>query len=217
MDASPAREPAEALLAVTSACPHCATMLARLADLVKTGRIGELRVINLDVRPEYAGVLGIRSVPWLSIDPFVLTGVHGRDELIAWIGRLESPHGIAGYLHEQLKQGRLADVIEWLERRPNRLADLLPILANPEASLNVRLGAGAVFEHFASRPPLAALVQELGELSAAEDARVRADACHVLGLTGQPDARPWLEARRTDADAEVREIALESLERLQGH
>ncbi len=216
MEDTPGRAPLEATLALTSACPHCAAMLALLADLVKGGRIAELKVVNLDLRPECAGVLGIRSVPWLSIGPFVLTGVRGRDELIAWIGRLESPHGIAGYLHEQLKEGRLDDVIEWLERRPDALGALLPILANPEASLNVRLGAGAVFEHFATRPSLAALVPELGEFSAAEDARVRADACHVLGLTGHPDARPWLEARRSDADAEVREIALESLERLQG-
>ncbi|MBS0329365.1 MAG: HEAT repeat domain-containing protein, partial [Proteobacteria bacterium] len=46
------------------------------------------------------------------------------------------------------------------------------------------------------------------------DARVRADACHYLGLTGEAAARSWLDARLADEDADVREIAAESLESL---
>ena len=58
---------------------------------------------------------------------------------------------------------------------------------------------------------LQALVPRLGELSAHADARVRADASHYLGLSGTAAARDWLEARLHDDDADVREIAAESL------
>jgi HEAT repeat protein len=78
----------------------------------------------------------------------------------------------------------------------------------------VRIGAGAVLESFAGQPALADLVDRLGELSAHADARVRADACHYLGLAGSHRARAWLEARLRDDDAEVRDIAAESLDLL---
>ena len=47
--------------------------------------------------------------------------------------------------------------------------------------------------------------------AAQADARVRADASHYLGLSGAAAARAWLEARLHDDDADVREIAAESL------
>jgi len=59
-------------------------------------------------------------------------------------------------------------------------------------------------------------VPRLGLLSLHADARVRADACHYLGLTADAAARPWLEKRLSDEDADVREIAAESLNTLAG-
>lgn len=204
----------DVILALTSACPHCAAMLHSLSELVKSGHIGELTIFNLQARPERARELGIRSVPWVRIGPFEFVGARSRDELLHWIERADSPSGLADYLHEELKEGRLDTVIARLEQATDDLAALLPILANPEASLNVRLGAGAAFEHFAGHPALADLVPALGELARHSDARVRADACYVLGLSSHPAARPFLEVCRNDAAAEVREIASESLARL---
>jgi hypothetical protein len=45
---------------------------------------------------------------------------------------------------------------------------------------------------------------------------VRADACHYLGLTGDAQAKSWLDARLDDDDADVREIATESLQEIAG-
>jgi HEAT repeat protein len=89
---------------------------------------------------------------------------------------------------------------------------VLPIVGNVEASLNVRLGAGVLFEEFAGSDALRALLPRLGELSQHADARVRADACHYLGLSADSAARRWLEDRLADDDADVREIATESLQ-----
>ena len=66
---------------------------------------------------------------------------------------------------------------------------MLPIVGNVEASLNVRLGAGVLLENFAGTDTLRALLPRLGELSQHADARVRADACHYLGLTGDAAAK----------------------------
>lgn len=114
-----------------------------------------------------------------------------------------------------LFEGQLRNVLAVVERLPKTLADLLPIIANPEANLNVRFGASAVLERYAGAPALQALVPALGMLAGHGDARVRADACHLLGLSGSQDAVKYLEARRDDPDAEVREIVAESLEELQ--
>lgn len=114
-----------------------------------------------------------------------------------------------------LLEGQLARVNEVVDRLPAALADLLPIVANPEANMNVRFGASAVLERHAGRASLKALVPALGMLTGHGDARVRADACHILGLSGSVGAIKYLEARRDDPDAEVREIVAESLQELQ--
>jgi len=113
-----------------------------------------------------------------------------------------------------LLEGRIKNVNEVVDRIPAALADLLPIVANPEANMNVRFGASAVLERHAGRDGLKALVPALGMLAGHGDHRVRADACHLLGLSGTPDAIKYLEARLDDPDAEVREIAAEGLEEL---
>lgn len=113
-----------------------------------------------------------------------------------------------------LLEGQLKNVLAVVERFPKALADLLPILANPEANLNVRFGASAVLERYAGKPALHTLVPALGLLAGHGDHRVRADACHLLGLSGSADALKYLEARLDDPDAEVREIAAESIEEL---
>lgn len=114
-----------------------------------------------------------------------------------------------------LLEGQLKNVLATVEKFPKALADLLPILANPEANMNVRFGASAVLERHAGSTALQALVPALGLLAGHGDHRVRADACHILGLSGAPEAIKFLEARLDDPDAEVREIAAEGLEALQ--
>lgn len=114
-----------------------------------------------------------------------------------------------------LLEGQLKNVFAVVEKFPKALADLLPIVANPETNMNVRFGASAVLERYAGTSALQALVPALGVLAGHGDHRVRADACHILGLSGSADATKYLEARLDDPDAEVREIAAEGLAELQ--
>jgi hypothetical protein len=136
------------------------------------------------------------------------------DELKLRVRAASGPGGMADYFHMLLMEGGLKKVIEIVDSRPELLADLLPIVGNPDASINVSLGASAVFERYAGKEPLRVLVMRLGKLSEHADARVRADVCHYLGLSGSPLARSFLEPRLTDDSADVREIAEDGLAEL---
>jgi thiol-disulfide isomerase/thioredoxin len=206
----------DALLLISTHCPHCPAMLAALADLVKQGTIGRLEAVNLEQHPEVGQALGVRSVPWLRLGRIELAGAHGRGELAEWAAKADSEEGMADWFHLLLKEGQLPRAQAMIEGNPALLAAVLPIVGNVDASLNVRLGAGVLLEEFAGTDTLRALLPRLGELSQHADARVRADACHYLGLTGDVAAKPWLEARTTDEDVDVREIAAESLQALPG-
>lgn len=201
----------DALLLISTHCPHCPTVLATLAEMVKHGQIGKLEVVNLEAHPEIARTYGVRSVPWLKIGLIELAGLRTESELRDWAAKANIEAGMADYFHQLLKEGQLARVLDLLHADSALLAAVLPIVGNVDASLNVRLGAGVLMEEFAHSAALQALVPRLGELSAHDDARVRADACHYLGLSGTAAARGWLEARLNDDDADVREIAAESL------
>lgn len=205
-----------ALLLISTTCPHCPAMLSALADLVKQGVIGRLEAVNLEQHPEVGQTLGVRTVPWVRIGRIELAGVHSKAELADWATKADSESGMADYFHMLLKVGQLAKAQTLIEADADLLAAVLPIVGNVDASLNVRLGAGVLLENFAGTDTLRALLPRLGELSQHEDARVRADASHYLGLTGDATARPWLEARLTDEDADVREIAAESLQAISG-
>ena len=204
----------DALLLISTHCPHCPTVLAALADLLKQGVIGRLEAVNLEQHPEVGHSLGVRSVPWLRLGRIELSGVHSKAELAEWAAKADSEAGLADWFHLLLKEGQLPRAQALVESDPALLAAVMPIVGNVEASLNVRLGAGVLLETFAGTATLRALLPRLGELSQHADARVRADACHYLGLSGDVAARPWLEARLQDEDADVREIAAESLQSL---
>ncbi len=201
----------DALLLISTSCPHCPTALLALSDLVKQGLIGRLEVVNLEVHPEIAQAWEVRSVPWQKIGVIELAGLRGKAELAEWAQKSGTEARMADYFHLLLKEGQMARVLDLLRVDPTQLAAVLPIIGNVEASLNVRLGAGVLLEAFAQSDALRALLPRLGELSGSADARVRADASHYLGMTGSATARAYLETRLHDDDADVREIAAESL------
>ncbi|MHB8915742.1 MAG: HEAT repeat domain-containing protein [Thiobacillus sp.] len=201
----------DALLLISTHCPHCSTVLAALADMVKQGQVGKLEVVNLEAHPDVAQTLGVRSVPWLKLGLIELAGLRSAPELRVWAAKAKTEAGMADFFHQLLKEGQMARVLAMLHADSAQLTAVLPIVGNVDASLNVRLGAGVLLEEFAHTAALQNLVPRLGELSAHTDARVRADASHYLGLSGSAGARVWLELRLSDEDPDVREIAAESL------
>ncbi|MBI5039702.1 MAG: HEAT repeat domain-containing protein [Gammaproteobacteria bacterium] len=211
MSASPDTTPPDALLLIANGCPHCPTVLQGLSELVKTGHIGRLEVVNIGVHPEIAQTHGARAVPWLRLGPFVLTGLQAPAELAHWAERAQSSAAINDYVRERLADGDLAAVLAMLQHAPQQASALVHWLGDPQAELQVRLGAAAVLEHLEGSETLASLIDALTTLTRHADPRIRMDAVYALGLTHRAEVRPILAALREDADAEVRETVHDSL------
>lgn len=204
----------DALLFLTASCPFCPTVLEGLTALLKTGRIGRLEVINLERYPQSARELGVRSVPWVRIGAFELEGLRSPAELEVWASRAGTQDGMAEYLKELLAGGELPKAVRMVSGNRDHFRALLRLLSNPETDLHVRLGIGALMESLQGSPALQQMIEALGEISLHPEPHIRSDACHYLSLTEHPAAQPYIEARLNDDQAQVREVAAESLKDL---
>jgi len=204
----------QALMLLGTLCPHCAAVLNSLSELIKQGVISQLEVVNLEQRPEIAQKLGVRSVPWVKIGQYELTGLHSLAELQAWAELAGSEQGMTRYFEQRLGEGEVKQVLEMIGKDPDLLHALIGLVRDADAKINARLGVGVIMEEYEGKAALQVLVAELGELTVHADARVRSDACHYLSLTHDASVGQYIEPLLDDDDAEVREVAEESLAEL---
>ncbi|MBU1424169.1 MAG: HEAT repeat domain-containing protein [Gammaproteobacteria bacterium] len=206
--------PPDALLFITPVCTHCPAVLQSLSELVKQAQIGKLTVVNIAAHPEQAAEYEVRSAPWVRLGAFTLTGAQSIAELRQWAEWASGEEGTAHYVEHMLREGGYKHAVAFIAGDTHRLKSLLAIVANPEANISVRLGVSALLEAYANTPELQAMLPQLAELTFHTDHRVRADACHLLGLTGSASACSYVAACLKDANEEVREIAQEALQEL---
>jgi thioredoxin-like negative regulator of GroEL len=197
----------DALLLLTSQCPHCPTVLQGLGELVKKGLVGRLEVVNIDARPDIAEQYGIRTVPWFRLGEFELEGLHSLAELQQWAERATSADGLSLYYTELFKQGQLPRVLSAIRRHEHHITALLDLTANPDTELTVRIGVSAVIEDNAGSRLLQAQLPILVQLARHSDPRVRSDAAHFLALSGSAAALAEIETLAQDPEPSVREIA----------
>lgn len=206
----------DAQIFISPGCPHCPIALQGLTELVKSGAIGRLDVVNVMVHNDIAASEGVRSAPTIRLGPFTLEGAQTPEVLKHWAQIAYTPEGETAYIEDLLKGGRLDGAIHYVEQDPDsRLPALLPLIADVESPIQVRLGADAILENFQNSVTLKRLVPDIAQLTEHDDARIRTDACHYLALTGDTTAIPYLEACLQDDSDEVKEVAKESLEQLQ--
>lgn len=205
----------DVLLLISPNCPHCQSVQQSLGELVKQAEIGRLEIINISVHTEIPTTLGVRSVPWMKIGPFELAGGYTATELRDWIAKAASDTGRADYLSELLAQQQLDKALDLVRQDPAMLQAAMELIAAPDTPMVTRIGVGAIMEELMDSEALASLVDRLGELTHSEEANIRADASHYLGLSGSKSALPWLRAMLQDGHEHVREIARDSLERLE--
>jgi glutaredoxin len=205
----------EALLLVSPGCQYCRGMHKVLDELAASGEISKLTVVDIAEQPHVAEQLGVRSVPWLRINDFVLQGVHTPGELRKWIEASKQENGWSQYLDHLLGTGGLALAENLIKEKPERLSALIPLASDPETSMHVRVGIAAILEEFHDEAEKRKLVPALAEIAKSEDVKVRADACHYLALTGSEDAIQALQKYRGDKNEMVREIVNEGILELQ--
>lgn len=202
------------LMLMGTHCTYCGPMMQVLTELMKAGHIAELRIINIEKHADMARQLGVRSVPWLQIGPFELQGSRTRQELLLWLQRASSFDGISEYLEEMLAEGNIEYANKLIQRYPATLENVIEIMADPDAKINVRLGVGVIIEDLAETEQFKKLIPQLITYLSHDDARIRGDACHYLSLTKDVSCIPDIEKLLSDENDEVREIAQESLDDL---
>jgi hypothetical protein len=204
--------PPDALFLLGTHCPHCPMVLQGLANMIKAGSLGSLKIVNIEQRGDIARELGVRSVPWVRIGSFELEGLRSEKELREWALKASTNKGMSDWLEELLSSGNLEKPLQQVRSDPATMDALLKLFADPDTGLNIRIGISAIMEHFQGTETLGAIVDRLGELTRHEDARIRGDACHYLALSGNPAAAAYIKPLLKDEDENVREVARESLE-----
>lgn len=203
----------EAKLLIAPGCPHCATMMSLLGDLLKEGRIGSLLMVNIAEQPDVAAKHNVRSVPWLKLGELEFVGAQSRTELENAIEMSVSDDGHQQFLFEQLKTGRLDEVTRLIENDNSQLPSLVALLKGKEVPMTVRIGISAILEGLQKNSSaLKDIVPDLLELSESTDETIRADACHFLSIAGGEKAVKRLQECTDDESPMVREVAKEALQ-----
>jgi hypothetical protein len=149
------------------------------------------------------------------IGPFELDGALTPEELRLWAERASEDSGIDAYLSHLLENQQLDKALALIRATPSILNDLLGLLEQSDTPLVVRIGIGAVIEELQGSGLLARAFEQLVQLTHSPEANLRADACHYLALSANPEAKPVFRRLLEDEDPQVREIARESLEALE--
>jgi hypothetical protein len=205
----------QALLLIATGCSHCPVMLDRLTGLLKQGRLGRLELVNISQEPELAQQLRVRSVPWTRLGDYVFTEVLELAFLTEFVAALAQDQHGAGllYLRYLLEHRQLPQALVEVRRQPLLLTELLALLGDLQQPMALRIGIGALIEEISGEPGLLEQArQPLRQLLGAAEPQVRADACHYLGVLQDRQSRALIRPLLEDADAEVREIAAETLE-----
>jgi thioredoxin-like negative regulator of GroEL len=204
----------DVLMLMGTQCAFCLPMMQVLSELMKAGHIGELRIVNIEENIDLAAQLGVRSVPWLQIGPFELQGSRSKQELLLWLQRASSSEGLTEYLEEVLSEGNIKLANKLIQHHPQALENVIELMADPEAKINVRLGVGVIIEEMAESTSFKSVIPKLLALMSSPDARLRGDACHYLSLTKDVTYIPAIQKLLADDNEEVREIAQDSLDDL---
>lgn len=202
----------DALLLMTAGCPHCPAMLQSLTALLKEGAIGRLEIVNVAIHTEEAESRGVMSVPWTQLGPFELEGALGIGRLRTLAQGVDDEVVFDDWVLETLKAGKRKKVEQLVRKDPARVHTLTRLMRNPETSMAIRLGIGAVLEELHGTGLSEPLIPALGEMLGSDDRLLRADACHFLTLIGGAEIEPYMRASLTDPDAEIREMAQETLD-----
>ncbi|WP_020396926.1 HEAT repeat domain-containing protein [Thiolinea disciformis] len=115
------------------------------------------------------------------------------------------------YYNSLLLSGEAPKVAKLIQQNPENFAHLIKLLTTKGLPLSSRMGIGVVMEELAGTAVLENHIHLLLPLTQEHDARLRADACYYLELSGNPVALSTLQACLQDTDPSVREMAQDAI------
>lgn len=205
-------EKPKARLLVSTHCLHCHALERLLRERMQRGSLESLEVINIEQSPEVAQLYAVRSVPWLQLDTYIFDEALTPSELDSWIETIKEQRGKSHYISYLLAHAKLDRAIEWVENGKATLKDVISILENPDEKINVRVGVGAILEHFENTEAMRAIVPDLISMLDSRNPMIRIDVCHYLSLTHSREVIDPLKRMLKDEDDQVRQVAQESID-----
>lgn len=200
-----------ARLLIETGCSHCTAAIGALTRLIKAGKLARLEIVNLSVSPRDDWDADVHSVPVAQIGPFCLDGALSARELSDWVDAVAGGGGWTAYYVHLLERQRIDEVVRRVREQRSCLVELLNLLTSADTSTATRIGIGAVAEELSGSTELRAVIPDLEQLTLSEAHQTRADACHFLGLTGDPKVIPAVRRLLDDEQPDVCEIAMETL------
>ena len=205
----------KAILLLGTNCPHCPAILHSLGELLKKGEISQLHAINIEAAPEIAEQYAVRSVPWIKIGDYVLTGAQPMEALQQRIEWTTHNDKLLGKFDHMLSHGEAQQVTDSIKADNSKFDLIMKLLADPATILSTRIGIGVIMEDFEGTDLLKSHLKNLAKLLNSDDVRVRADAAHYLSLTNSQDAIHYLvDHKKKENNHEVIDVIEDSLESL---
>ena len=203
------------LLVIGPACPHCAAMIETLSELVKTGEISRLEIINAAKEQEWAQTMGIRSVPWVKLDDNIqLLGVHSAEDIRQWLEKIRSGTALKEYVHNSLKSGQLEFIVSLVRDHESKFKVLLELLSDPLLDMKSKLGIAAIMETIQGSDVIKASVPGLAALLDSDDVNTQIDCLYYLSLSGSVQAVPYVRKYLHHSHPALAEAAREALDEL---
>ncbi len=196
-------------------CAYCPSISKIFSNLDEQGLLNKFEKYDLTTNPSLAEKFNVRSVPWFKINDLEFFGSHSAAEIEYWVTHSNTAEGILRYITESLEMGHLKKIENLIREHPEWLEIALDILADANSPIQARIGLGAIIESFSGDNILLTILPTLKAFLANEDHRVRADACHYLGMIPSNKSEKLLKSCLTDEHHEVREVAEDGLELIQ--
>jgi hypothetical protein len=209
------RLPAAIDLYVIPQCLHCPQTARGLIAMADVNRLLQLTIIDAELFPEAAERCHIQAVPTAVLDgQFRWTGAVKLEEVVDWMTTRDPASLGPSSLLMMLQEGSADRLAEMMIQSKALFPALLELLCHEKWS--VRLGAMVTVEQLSvlnSDLAQEALKRLWGRFEASSDT-VRGDILFLSGEVGGEWVIPKVKGVLSSADSEVKEAAVEALEKL---
>jgi alkyl hydroperoxide reductase subunit AhpF len=204
--------PAELLLFVSPACPHCAQAVQVANRLALASNQVTTSVIDVQRFEALAKRFSVSSVPLTILDGGLsLTGVIEPDKLIDHLLARDSAEAEAQRFESYIEAGRMDAAVATLTEGDGA-SHLVSAWRKSTTSSRMGLMLAAEEALEADRAALDGIVDDLIPTLQADDAALQGDTADLLGQIGVATAAKPLEALLKHPNPDVAEIAGEALE-----
>ena len=211
-DLTDLERPAEVLVFVSAACPHCARTVRAAQQLARASENVTVIVIDAQRFEAMAAEHQVRSVPLTLVDRELgLTGPTTPAELTAHVSGRGTPDYRRNVLISLIERNRLDDAVARISEGDGASAFTA---AWRQSAMSLRMGLMLIAEQVLEADPRVfdGVVEDLLPALGAEDAGLRGDTADLLGMIGHPAALPALADRVTDPNEDVAEAVAEAIE-----